>query len=519
MFKNFDVIIIGGGASGSGIALDASLRGLKTLIVEKGDFAQGTSSKSTKLIHGGVRYLENAIKKLDINEYKLVREGLQERKIFLENAPHLAHILTLVTPLYKWYEVPYMYIGLVLYDLIAGDKRLGRSSIVSRKNLIDSFPSVKKKGLKGGVRYFDGAFNDSRMVISLLQSAKELGGVVRNYTEVVDFLHKDDKINGVKLKNNITNEEYEVYAKIIINATGAFSDNIQKLDSKQAKNMIESSSGVHIVLDKKFLPNNEGLMIPKTKDGRVLFILPYLNKCLVGTTDRSEKAQENPIVSQDDIEYLLAHIREYFDLHIEKSDILSSWVGFRPLIINDDVNNTKNIVREYVITASSSGLINIIGGKWTIYRKMAEETLNFALNERHISNVDSCKTKNFKLVGSRKIINSDMLEKYNLDNQTKKHLMDFYGDCVSLVVKYIEKYGNQKLHKNYSYLEAEILYCIDYEFAVKPLDFLARRSGLYFIDKQAVLESLLPTTLIFKEKLKWSDDVFDKNLEEAKREI
>ena len=273
--RDFDLVIIGGGATGCGIALDASLRGLKTLIVEKNDFGEGTSSRSTKLIHGGVRYLEGAVKKLDLSQYNLVKEGLKERFRVLNNASHLAHTITLVTPLYKWYEIPYIYAGLVLYDLISGKKGLGRSQIVGKKEIMKIFPSVKKKSLKGGVRYFDGSFNDAKMTISLLQSAKEKDCDIRNHTEVVGFITEEKEIKGVKLFDRLNNSFYEVSADFIINATGPFSDEVRRLDDENCKKILEVSSGVHIVLDKKFLPNDEGIMIPKTEDGRVLFMLPY----------------------------------------------------------------------------------------------------------------------------------------------------------------------------------------------------------------------------------------------------
>ncbi len=516
--SEFDIIVIGGGATGSGIALDATLRGLKTLLVEKNDFSEGTSSRSTKLVHGGVRYLEKAVKKLDFNQYALVKEGLKERYRLLKNAPHLSRAITLVTPLYKWYEIPYMYVGLVLYDIISGKRRLGKSSIVSKKEIIKKFPSVSRDGLKGGVRYFDGAFNDSRMVISILQSAKESGCEVKNYTEVTGFKYVDEKISGVKLKDSITLEEYEANASIIVNATGPFCDGIRKLDFKEAKDIVKTSSGIHIVLDKKFLPNDEGLMIPKTEDGRVLFMLPYLGKCLVGTTDEIAKVQERPNVSEADIEYLLRHIKKYFAVTIKKSDILSSWSGLRPLVVDDNAENSQEIVREHSINSSKSGLISVVGGKWTTYRKMAEETLDFALKIENKKNLHSCQTKNYKLVGSIEKISKikEKLGKFSFNKDLNEHLISFYGDCALEVFKYIEKFGEVKLHDDYPYLEAEVYYSIDYEFTKKPLDFLVRRLGLGLVDKQAAIDCVHKVSLIYKDIFNWTQEEYSMYLEESK---
>ena len=510
----FDLIIIGGGATGSGVALDSTLRGLKTLIVEKNDFSEGTSSRSTKLVHGGVRYLENAVKKLDLAQYNLVKEGLKERYRLLQNASHLAHSVTLVTPLYKWYEIPYMYIGLFLYDFISGKRRLGKSQIVSKNEIIKVFPSVKKAGLKGGVKYFDGAFNDARMVISLLQSAKENGCKVKNHTEVIDFIYEDKKLKGVKLFDKLKNKKYEVSADIIINATGPFSDNLRKKDDINCKNIVKVSSGIHIVLDKKFLPNSEGIMIPKTEDGRVLFMLPYLGKCLVGTTDESAKIEVRPSVSDEDIDYLLRHIKKYFDAKVSKDDILSKWSGLRPLVINENINNTKELVREHIITKSKSGLVSIVGGKWTTYRKMAEEVIDYSLNLKKKTNLHTCQTKEFKLIGSRENLLEIKvrLDKLNIEENIKEHLVSTYGDCALKVIEY----GTKRLSDDYPYLEAEVLYSIEHEFTCKPLDFLIRRLGLGFIDIEATKDCLESVSLIFKEKFNWNEEEYNLHVKEAK---
>lgn len=512
MQKKYDLLIIGGGATGAGIALDATLRGSKCLLVEKNDFATGTSSRSTKLIHGGVRYLEAAIKTLNKSQYHLVKEGLYERDLFLKNASHLSQKLTLVTPLYKWYEIPYLFIGLSLYDFISGKKSLGKTQILNKDEICKLFPHVKRHGLKGGVRYFDGSFNDARMIISLLQSAHQKGCEVQNYTQVVDFTYSDTKISGAKLKNTLTNEIYEIEATHIINATGVFCDSVRKLDDKDAKDFVKPSSGIHIVLDKKFLPNEQGLMIPKTEDGRVLFMLPYLGKCLVGTTDEESSISEHPKVTQKEIEYLLRHLKKYFDLEIKQSDILSSWSGLRPLIVSENINKTKELVREHFITKSPSGLISIAGGKWTTYRKMAQDVID-SITET------PCQTENHKLLGSE--LEESHLEKkinkFRLKETTKNHLLKTYGSLALKVADFTHTYGNEKLHPKYEILKAEVYYAIEYEFIKEPLDFLIRRSCLALIDLQATKESLETVSLILKEKFFWNESVYKEKLTKAKQ--
>lgn len=513
----FDLIVIGGGATGSGIALDATLRGLNTLIVEKNDFCEGTSSRSTKLVHGGVRYLEKAVKKLDLSQYNLVKEGLKERYRLLQNASHLAHPVTLVTPLYKWYEIPYMYIGLALYDLISGKRRLGKSQIVSKNEIINIFPSVKKEGLKGGVRYFDGAFNDSKMVISLLQSALKEGCEVKNHTEVIGFLYDNNEIKGVKLKDKLKNIIYDASSEIVINATGPFSDKIRRLDDKSVNDIVKASSGIHIVIDKKFLPNDEGLMIPKTEDGRVLFMLPYLGKCLVGTTDEDTKIETRPPVLEKDIDYLLRHIKMYFDADVSKSDILSSWSGLRPLVIDDRADNTEELVREQYITKSKSGLVSIVGGKWTTYRKMAEDVLNYAINNKTYNKLSKCETISYKLIGCRENIVDikGKLDKLKLEEDTAEYLVSSYGDCSLKLMEYIEEFGTSKLHNKYPYLEAEVYYSIDNEFTCKILDFLVRRLGLGFIDIKTTKECVPIVAPIFRSRLNWNEEEYLFNIKEA----
>ncbi len=507
---NFDIIIIGGGATGSGIALDAASRGYKTLLLEKNDFAEGTSSRSTKLVHGGVRYLEAAVKKLDIDQFNLVKEGLKERARLLKNAPHLCSKLTLVTPLYKWWEVPYMFAGLTLYDLISGKRALGRSSVVSKNKMIERFPNIKKEGLVAGIKYYDGSFNDSRLNISLLQTARKFDAVCKNYNEVESFNYEEGKISGLQVKDKISGKTITYNSSTIINATGVFSDKIRALDNKEAKKMLDLSSGIHIVLDKKYLPSNEGLMIPKTQDGRVLFILPWMGKCLVGTTDEKTILKERPEVTSKDIDYLLKHLEIYFDLKIDESEILSSWCGIRPLVAAPKSASTKSIVRDHVITSSDSGLVSIIGGKWTTYRKMAEEVVDYVIPRFNLKK-NKCETKELKLIGSENL--NKELEINFVSKETGTYLISMYGDKAQNVVNSVDKI--EKLHKNYYITNAEVIYCIKEEFVQKPLDFLVRRSSLALIDKNSSKEILEKVLSIMKDELSWDKEKLEKEKSEA----
>jgi glycerol-3-phosphate dehydrogenase len=500
----YDIVIIGGGATGSGIAVDAASRGFKTLLLEKNDFSEGTSSRSTKLVHGGVRYLEAAVKGLDKDQFNLVKEGLKERSRLLKNAPHLCSRLALVTPIYKWWELPYMFVGLSLYDLVSGKRGLGRSSIVLKKKMFNNFPSIKKEGLVGGVKYYDGSFNDARLNISLLQTAQKYGATCKNYHEVRSFVYNDEKISGVKVGDKISGDEFIIESNIIVNATGAFSDNIRLIDDKKAKKMLDLSSGIHIVLDKKYLPSKEGLMIPKTEDGRVLFILPWMGKCLVGTTDEQTILSEHPEVSPKDVDYLLKHLEIYFDLKIDKKEILSSWCGIRPLVAPDKDASTSSIVRDHIITSSDSGLISIIGGKWTTYRKMAEEAVDYAISSFKLEN-KKCKTKKLKLIGSENLQKDDCLK--IKDEKISEHLLSMYGDNAFNVYKSVKNI--EKLHKDYFYTNAEVIYCIKNEFVKKPLDFLVRRTTLALIDKKSAMDILEEVLKIMHNELSWDDNTLN----------
>ncbi|WP_072681154.1 glycerol-3-phosphate dehydrogenase/oxidase [Arcobacter sp. LA11] len=509
--KNFDIIIIGGGATGSGIALDAASRGLKTLLLEKNDFSEGTSSRSTKLVHGGVRYLEKAVKQLNKDQFNLVKEGLKERSRLLKNAPHLCSKLTLITPIYKWWELPYMFVGLSLYDFVSGTKGLGRSGIISKSKMLKKFPVIKKDGLVGGVKYYDGSFNDSRLTISLLQTARKHGADCRNYNEVIAFKYDDNqKVIGVEVLDKINNEKKLYEGTSIINAAGVFADKVNELDEQKAKKMLDLSSGIHIILDKKYLPSKEGLMIPKTEDGRVLFILPWMGKCLVGTTDDPTTLSAHPEVKENDVEYILRHLEIYFDLKIDKSEILAQWCGIRPLVAPDENADTSSIVREHEIRENKSGLISIIGGKWTTYRKMAEQLVDFVYKSQNMKK-EKCRTKKLKLIGSKKLDVNYVSNK--VDINTNEYLISQYGDKIDEVLSSVEKI--EYLKEGEPYTNAEVIYTINEEFVKKPMDYLVRRCNVALIDKKVSIEILEKVLQIMKIELSWSEEQTIKEKEEA----
>ena len=392
----WDFVIVGGGATGLGCAIDASSRGYRTLLVEQSDFAQGTSSRSTKLVHGGVRYLKQG-------NVSLVLEALKERGLLLKNAPHLVHDLPFVVPNYTWWEGPYYGIGLKMYDLLAGRSGFGRSKHLSKEETIERIPTIEPDGLDGGVIYYDGQFDDARMAINMAQTAAEQGGVLLNYMRVTGILKHDDEVAGVRVVDQETGRDYEVPAKAVINATGAFTDGVRRMDDPAAKSMIVPSQGVHIVLDRSFLPGDTAIMVPKTDDGRILFAIPWHDRVLVGTTDTPiDEVSLEPRPLQEEIDFLLEHTARYLTRDPEPEDVLSTFAGIRPLVgVASEDDETAALSRDHTLHIAPSGLVTIAGGKWTTYRKMAEDTIDQAALIADLEDRD-CVTKNLQLHGYHK---------------------------------------------------------------------------------------------------------------------
>ncbi|KAL0907634.1 hypothetical protein M5K25_022053 [Dendrobium thyrsiflorum] len=370
-----DVLVIGGGATGCGVALDAVSRGLRVGLVEREDFSSGTSSRSTKLIHGGVRYLEKAVFNLDYGQLKLVFHALKERKQVIENAPHLCHALPCMTPCFDWFETLYYWVGLKMYDLVAGRRMLHLSRYYSADESIELFPTLARKGhnrsLKGTVVYYDGQMNDSRLNVGLACTAALLGASVFNHAEVISLIkdENNERIIGAHIRDNLSRKEFDTYAKVVVNAAGPFCDSIRRMANKEAPNMISPSSGVHIVLPDYYSPEGMGLIVPKTKDGRVVFMLPWLGRTVAGTTDSSTVITMYPEPHEDEIRFILDAISDYLNVQVRRTDVLSAWSGIRPLAMDPSAKNTESLSRDHVVHEDHPGLITITGGKWTTYRR------------------------------------------------------------------------------------------------------------------------------------------------------
>ncbi|PNU20563.1 glycerol-3-phosphate dehydrogenase [Geothermobacter hydrogeniphilus] len=486
--KTFDLLVIGGGATGCGIALDAASRGLRVALVEKQDFAEGTSSRSTKLVHGGVRYLEAAILHVDPVQYHLVRDALRERGILLRNAPHLARRLPLVTPLYRWLEIPYIWIGLKLYDLLAGGLGIGHSRLLGRRQALRRFPLLRRAGLRAGVLYYDGQFNDARMALTLALSARERGAVILNRLAAMGLLKEQGRLVGAELEDQLDGGRFALRARGVINAAGPFVDRVRRLDDPAAMAILQPSSGVHIVLDQRFALPNVGLLIPKTEDGRVLFVLPWEGHALIGTTDEPAEVREHPRPLEEEIAYLLRHVGRYFNLQVTPGDVKSAWCGLRPLVRDPKASDTARLARDHVIEVSSSGLLTIAGGKWTTYRKMAQDAVDHAVRVFGLNPLRDCRTEQLPLVGAGgnwQEIETELREEFGLSADLSGHLYHAYGDRASAVARLAAGGLTARLDENHPFIEAEVVYAARFEMAVHAVDVLARRLPLALLDRDA----------------------------------
>ncbi|MFC1556594.1 glycerol-3-phosphate dehydrogenase/oxidase [candidate division KSB1 bacterium] len=480
----WDILIIGGGATGAGIALDAASRGYKTLLLEKIDFAQGTSSRSTKLIHGGVRYLQQG-------NISLVMEALKERGILRRNAPHLVHNLRFVVPSYDWWQGPFYGIGLKIYDMLAGKEGFGNSEIISKKETLEHLPTVEQEGLNGGVIYYDGQFDDARLVINIAVTAAEQGGILINYMPVTALLKQSGFVRGVIAVDSESGKEYQIDAKVVINATGPYSDTIRSMDEPGSHPIIRPSQGVHIVLDRSFLPGDSAIMVPHTDDGRVLFAIPWHNKILVGTTDTPlKKTDFEPVPMDEEIDFLLEHAARYLSKDPSRKDVLSMFAGIRPLVMDHDAGNTAVISREHVVHISKSGLVTIAGGKWTTYRKMAQDTLDQAVMVGQLEHSE-CLTSNIQIHG------------YHKHTEIFGELACYGSDAVEIqsIVK-INKEMGEILHPELDYIRAEVVWAVREEMAVNISDFLSRRSRALLLNAKASVEIAPDVAEIMMKELK-----------------
>ncbi len=502
----FDLLIIGGGATGCGIALDAASRGLRVALVERYDLAEGTSSKSTKLVHGGVRYLEAAVKKFDKAQYHLVKEALFERGVFLNNAPHLAHRRALVTPIYQWLEVPYVYAGLLLYDFLAGKKSLGKSLLISAKEAVRRFPALKKQGLKAGVIYYDGQFNDVRMAVSLALTAQQHGAFIATHCKVQALQKSAGTLIGAEICDALTGESFAISARGVINATGPFVDQIRQMDEKNAEPILKAASGIHIILPKRFVTPDTGLLIPKTEDGRVLFVLPWQGHTLVGTTDNPAKIVDHPKAQEEEINYVLRHVNQYFNMDVKRSDVTAAWSGLRPLLDVKANKNTAQIVREHALIHSASGLLSIAGGKWTSYRKMAEEAVNEAIKTFALNSNKESQTAHLKIFGGQNFNTEGaqfLQTEFGLAADIAAHLHEAYGDQAPCVAALAKQNLGARLHLEHPYIEAEVIYAVRCELALRANDVLTRRLALALLDNEAAKAVRARVVDLMAQELAW----------------
>jgi glycerol-3-phosphate dehydrogenase len=494
--KAWDIVIVGGGASGLGIALDAASRGYKTLLIEKYDFAKGTSSRSTKLVHGGVRYLQNG-------DISLVLEALKERGIMRKNAPHLVQDLSFVIPSYDWWSSPFYGLGLKVYDMMAGKLGLGPSTILDREETIELIPNVNKEGLRGGVIYHDGQFDDARMAISIGLTAENQGATLLNYVALKELIKEDDIIVGLIAEDQITEELIEISTKALINATGVFSDSIMQMDAPKSESMIRPSQGVHLVLEKSFLKGPHAIMVPQTTDGRVLFAVPWNDYVVVGTTDTPmDETREEPYAKEEEIEFILSNASAYMTKKPSRKDVKSIFAGLRPLAASKNKESTKEVSRHHKIKVSTSGLVSVLGGKWTTYRKIAEDTVNTAavvagLPER------KCNTVELPING------------YDL-NADWSNPLHVYGTDINAIMA-LDPMGNSSLSSLFHISKNQIVWAIEKEMALTLEDILARRTRVLFLNAKEAIRISAEVAEIMQKTLGYSETWKSQQLKEFKQ--
>jgi glycerol-3-phosphate dehydrogenase len=467
--RQWDVVVIGGGATGLGVAVESQSRGYRTLLLEAEDFAKATSSRSTKLVHGGVRYLRQG-------NLHLVLEALRERGRMLRNAPHLAHRRSFIIPAYRYWELPFYGIGLTLYDLLAGRERIGRSRLLSRANTLHALPSVRRNNLKGGILYCDGQFDDSRYAIALLRTFVDLGGIALNYAPVTGLTKKSQMIAGVGANDLETGNSFHCRTKVVINAAGIFADRVRAMDDPGAPHMLSVSQGSHIVLPRAFLDSDSALMIPRTADGRVLFAIPWHDHVLVGTTDDPvSEPLYDPQPMRDERKFLLDHVERFLGVRPSERDILSTWSGQRPLVSRAGARQTSAISRDHTIVVSESRLFTITGGKWTTYRRMAQDVVDRAASSCGLSPAPS-RTSSLRLRGWVEGLDPSKWESVYGSDLPQLRALAQPNPALS-----------EELIPGMPFLKAEVVWAVRYEMARQVDDVLARRTRALFLNARGAL--------------------------------
>jgi glycerol-3-phosphate dehydrogenase len=507
--KAFDVCVIGGGASGAGCALDSQLRGLRTVLLEGEDFASATSSASTKIVHGGVRYLQEAVEGLDIRQYRVVKRALRERSLMLKNAPFLTWTLEFLVPCLKWSEVLYYGFGLKVYDRMAGKAGLSPSRYISRGESLKRLPGLKPDRLLGTVAYADGGFDDARYALTLLQTFTDTGGEVLNYARVVGFeKDRNGKLAAAAVENHIEHNRFAVRARAFVNATGPFSDNVRQLAAPGTPKRMRPSKGIHIVLPLDGFSQSEALLIPKTEDGRVIFAVPWLGRLLVGTTDEEATLQDELLVRRSEAEYVLRHLNSFLAKPFTLDQIVSGTAGLRPLVSSGDSCETKKLVRDDEVEIDAqSGLISILGGKWTTHRAMAEDTIDAVLKYLR-SPVTECRTRYYRLSGSEGYETDywcELTNRYDIPATTAHHLAGKFGTSTPRVLELVSE--NSRLRapvvEGAPPIQAEVVYGVRYEMARTIEDVLARRIGLQLYSWRDAIKAAPVVGSLLAEELGW----------------
>ncbi len=480
---DWDVVIIGGGATGLGVAVDSATRGYKTLLLEANDFAKGTSSRSTKLVHGGVRYLEQG-------DIPLVLEALRERGLLHRNAPHIVRHLSFIVPRYKWWEGPFFGIGMKVYDALAGKLNLSPSRTLTRAETLARIPNIESENLLGGVEYFDGQFDDSRLAITLAQTASDHGAVLLNYVPVTGLSKSGGMITGLSCRDQETGATHQARAGVVVNATGIFADEIRLMDEPAAPRAVQPSQGVHLVFERDFLEGESAIMVPHTDDGRVLFVIPWHDKVLVGTTDTAmDHAELEPRALDEEIGFILRNASRYLARDPKREDILSIFAGQRPLVRKPGRNggSTKSISRNHEVFVSAAGLVTIVGGKWTTYRKMAEDTLNAAALVGGLAETP-CLTEDLRLHGWLRPSPAE-----------RRSASAVYGSDAPR----LEQSGsNAPLHPRLSCTNAQVVWAVRQEMARTVEDVLSRRTRALVLDARAAIEIASDVAAILARELK-----------------
>ena len=484
----WDIVVIGGGATGAGVAVDAATRGYEVLLVEREDFGKGTSSRSTKLVHGGVRYLEQG-------NVSLVIEALKERGLLLRNAPHLVHDLPFVVPNYSWWEAPFYGIGLKVYDVLAGKYGFGKSRVLSREETLELLPTLQEEGLRGGVVYHDGQFDDARLLVHLISTAADHGATVLNYAAAVNLLKdKDGFVNGLVVEDRETGEQFNIHARVVINATGIFTDEVRRLAEPEAQSMVSPSQGIHLVFDSSFLRTDTAIMVPHTSDGRVMFAIPWHGHTVVGTTDTPiDNPSYEPRALEEEIDFVLNTAGRYLSRPPTREDIKSIYVGIRPLVKAPGHSKTSLISRDHTIHIDDSGLLTIVGGKWTTYRRMAEDCVNHAAALGNLMEAP-CVTFDLRVHGYHQ--HPEDLGSLAVYGSDAVHIMALVASQPELA---------RQLHPELPYIAAETVWAAREEMARTVDDALSRRTRALLLNARAAIAVAPDVAAILASELKRDD--------------